>query len=142
MMAGPGSLRRSLSGILFVVALLISPAVDLANLRKFAAGYGAYVTPETRPLVPHLIFHALTPVVGLGLVALLLTAVVVRGPYRRGEAWAWWTLVLAGAVLLAVKLWGTLTIYAHHILGGLTVELELPFLLWLLAVGLSWREFR
>jgi hypothetical protein len=42
---------------------------------------------------------------------------------------------------LGVKVWGSLAIYAHHITGGLTVELEMPVVIWLAAAALSWRDF-
>lgn len=134
-------MRRTLSGALFVVALLGPPATDLANVLGLAARIGAFVLPEFRRGVPHAVFHMLTPIIGLALAIVILAAAIVREPYRRGEAWAWWVLAVAGLVMFLVKIWGTATIYAHHVLGGLTVELELPVLLWLAAVALSWRDF-
>ena len=133
--------RRASSGMLFVLAMLLPGLVDLRNdLRLFELTDS--LSPEARSGFPHAIFHVLTPVVGLTLAALLLAGAVALGPYRRRERWAWWALALSGIAIFATKLWGTFAIYAHGVFGGLTVELEIPFLLWLAAVALSWRDFR
>ena len=80
--------------------------------------------------------------IGLCLVTLLFAEVILLIAYRRGEKWTVWTLALAGLALFAVKIWGTLAIYAHGLFGGLTVQLEGPLLLWLAALGLCWPDLR
>ncbi len=133
--------RRILSGALFVVAFLFPVVIDLLNLLGITTVLDAAAVAELQAGVLHAMFHILTPVIGLGLAALVLAAAVALGPYLRGETWAWWTLALAGVAVFATKIWGTLTLYAHGILSGLTVELELPVLLWLVAMALSWQDF-
>ncbi len=58
----------------------------------------------------HLLAH-LSSAVGLCIVSLLL----VFGPLRRGEAWAWWALCIAGVA-----------IYGGYWLGNATVGLGEP----------------
>ncbi len=135
-------MRRTVSGIFFLLVFLFPPLEDLANTVMFVGQARAVVGPELQRGLAHGQFHMVTPIVGLGLAAFVLGGAIVAGPYRRGDLWAWRVLALSGLLLLAAKIWGTATIYAHHIFGGLTVELELPFLLWVAAVALSWRDFR
>jgi hypothetical protein len=70
------------------------------------------------------------------LVALYL--IVVTGPYRRGDKWAWWALLIATAVLLV------LTLPRIHALGTPlgVVAAALPFGLTLVGLLLDVRRLR
>jgi hypothetical protein len=135
-------LKRIISGLLFVLSTLAAPMQDLVdNVLPELTQIKLYAPSLPERAIAHFTFHSVTSVVALVLVALVLSISLLVGPYRKGERWAWWALALPGLLVALVKILGTLTIYAHGIFGGLTVELELPLLIWILAVALSWREY-
>lgn len=129
--------RRELSIILFLASFLPAILDDLYNLWWYVQFFGAvalrYASDHVN--VPHYEYHTLTPPIGLVLAVLLFEIVIALGPYRRGERWAWWTLVLANGLYAAVKLWGSAALYPHW-----ATALALAFA-WLVAVGLSYRDF-
>lgn len=145
----PALVTRTLSGLGFVGALVLPEAINVEDLVPPAAWASGYAVRELQPslphvasLIPHAAFHAATSIVGLAVAIAILALAVALGPYRQGENWAWWALALAGCANFAAKVWGILSIYPHPLAGGdMAVQVQLPALLWLLAVALSWKDF-
>ena len=128
---------QALSGALFLLVFLLPAAEDLPKSFWYTQYIGSRVMRWVEPSVPHFTFHTLAPTVSLALATLVLAVGLVLGPYRRGDPWAWWTLSLAGLGFIAGKAWGSVALYPHW-----PEEVLAPFLVWLVASGLSWRSFR
>jgi hypothetical protein len=139
-MSGTGNTRPrtgTISAVLFSFVIVELIAEDLLDL--FVPGTDVQAAVSGLP--PHSMFHVLTAALGFFGVAAILGVSIAFGPYRRGERWAWWSLLLADLAVILANFWGTLTIYAHAISNGLIPELLLPVALVALAVLLSWRDF-
>ena len=66
----------------------------------------------------------------------LLAIVILIVPYCKGKRWAWWAIVVVDLLMLLAQ-WRSLI----DRLGNLGLTVTLTLLLWLIAVGLSFRDF-
>ena len=66
----------------------------------------------------------------------ILVIVILIVPYCKSKRWAWWAIVVVDLLMLLAQ-WRSLIDRFGNL--GLTVALTL--LLWLIAVGLSFRDF-
>jgi hypothetical protein len=105
--------RRFASAVFFLIAFLASTLISLLPL-------------TSNNLILLIVITSLT----------LLTAVILIVPYCKGKRWAWWATVVVDLLLMLAQ-WKNLM--DHFGDFGLTVTLTL--LLWLIAVGLSYRDF-
>jgi hypothetical protein len=93
-----------LASVLLALPLVANALINaLQAPRHFSEGWPVHAQH-------HLLDH-ITAAIGLSLVSLLL----VFGPLRRGERWAWWGLVVAGVLL-----------FGGYWLANATVGLGLP----------------
>jgi hypothetical protein len=129
--------RRTISAVLFVFPIVELIFYDVTHL--FTPGMDVHSAVFHLP--PHPLFHVLTPELGFFTAAAILGISIARGPYLRGETWAWWALLLADLALILARVWGTLTIYVHSISNGIIPELWFPAAALALAVALSWTDF-
>ena len=77
-----------LATILLALPLIANAFINAAQApRHFSEGWPVHAQH-------HLLDH-ITAAIGLSVVSLM----IVFGPLRRGERWAWWSLVVAGVAL-------------------------------------------
>ncbi|MGA3406554.1 MAG: hypothetical protein ABSD49_12550 [Candidatus Bathyarchaeia archaeon] len=107
------SRRRFASAAFFLIAFLVSTLISLLPLISNNLILLIVITSST-----------------------LLTIVILIVPYCKGKRWAWWTIVVVD-LLMPLAQWRSLI----DRLGNLGLTVMLTLLLWLIAVGLSFRDF-